>query len=204
MAPVTYLMSFTAGALLYRESLTVAELVAELADWDAVRDKTMAENRLQIRTTSAARRVYREIKGRLQTLTAAEMEILRDGSRLEQGYTLWLAICKRYQFIREFAVEVVREKYLRLDYRLAHEDFDIFFNARADWHAEVEKIEPSTRAKLRQVLFHMMRDAEILSSQGLIVPAILTPRLIAAMREDAPANLAIFPVSDADLKAWTQ
>ena len=93
MANVTYLMSFTAGALLYRESITVSDLYAELADWDAVRTRVIAENRLQTRTVSAAKRVYREVSARLQTLTPAEMEILRDGTRAEQGYVLWLAIC---------------------------------------------------------------------------------------------------------------
>ena len=204
MANVTYLMSFTAGALLYRESITVSDLYAELADWDAVRTSVIAENRLQTRTVSAAKRVYREVSARLQTLTPAEMEILRDGTRAEQGYVLWLAICKRYRFVHDFAIEVVREKYLRLDFELAYEDFDVFYHAKADWHPEVESVEASTRAKLRQILFRMMREAEILSSQDHILPAILTPRLVAAIQQDAPAHLAIFPVSDAELKGWAQ
>ena len=112
MANAIYLMSFTAGALLYRESVTVAESYAELADWDALRDRMLAGNRLQVRTANAARRMYREVRTRLQTLTPDEMAMLRDGSRSEQGYVLWLAACKRYRFIHDFAVEVVREKYL--------------------------------------------------------------------------------------------
>ena len=202
MTNVTYLMSFTAGALLYRESITVSDLYAELADWDAVRMRVIAENRLQTRTVSATKRVYREVSARLQTLTRAEMEILRDGTHAEQGYVLWLAICKRYRLVHDFAIEVVREKYLRLDFELAYEDFDVFYHAKADWHPEVESVEPSTRAKLRQILFRMMREAEILSSQVRILPAILTPRLVAAIQQDLPAHLAIFPVSDAELKGW--
>lgn len=204
MADITYLMSFTAGALLYRESITISELHAELADWNAVRALVITENRLQTRTLSATTRVYREVSARLQTLTQAEMDILRDGSRAEQGYMLWLAICKRYRFIREFATEILREKYLRLDLQLSYEDFDAFFNARADWHPEVESIEPSTRAKLRQILFRMMREAEILSRQDRILPAILTPRLVTAIRQDSAALLVIFPVSDVGLKGWLE
>ncbi len=197
-------MSFGAGALLYRESLAVAELYGELADWDAVRASVIAENRLQLRTSSAARRVYREASARLQTLTPAQMAILQGGTRTEQGYVLWLAICKRYRFIHDFAVEIVRERILRLTFELAYEDFDVFYLAKAEWHPELENIEPSTRSKLRQVLFRMMREAEILSRQDRILPAILTPRLAAAVREDAPVLLAVYPLSEAERKGWLQ
>ena len=37
MANEKYIMSFTAGALLYRESLTVAELYSDMDDWQEVR-----------------------------------------------------------------------------------------------------------------------------------------------------------------------
>ena len=204
MIDSVYLMSFGAGALLYRESLTVAELCGELADWEAVRASVIAENRLQLRTTSAAKRVYREASARLQTLTPAQMTILQSGSRTEQGYVLWLAICKRYRFVHDFAVEVVRDRVLRLNFELTYEDFDVFYSAQAEWHPEVASIEPTTRSKLRQVLFRMMREAEILSRQDRILPAILTPRLAAAIREDAPALLAIYPLSEAERRGWLQ
>ena len=45
-----YSMSFTTGALLYRESLVIVELYAQLADWKAVRDQVLAGNLLQMRT----------------------------------------------------------------------------------------------------------------------------------------------------------
>lgn len=204
MTNMPYLMSFGAGALLYRESLVVAELYRELADWDAVRSRVIAENRLQLRTNSAAKRVYREVSARLQTLTPGQMAILQDGSRTEQGYVLWLAICKRYRFIHDFAVEVVRERILRLNFELSYEDFDVFYSAQAEWRPEVASVEPSTRSKLRQVLFRMMREAEILSRQDRILPAILSPRLAAAIREDTPALLAIYPLSEAERKGWLQ
>ncbi len=204
MTNMPYLMSFGAGALLYRESLVVAELYRELADWDAVRSRVIAENRLQLRTNSAAKRVYREVSARLQTLTPGQMAILQDGSRTEQGYVLWLAICKRYRFIHDFAVEVVRERILRLNFELAYQDFDLFYLAQAEWHPELESVESSTRSKLRQVLFRMMREAEILSRQDRILPAILSPRLAAAVRDDAPALLAIYPLSEAERKGWLQ
>lgn len=197
-----YSMSFTSGTLLPRESLVVAELFAELAEWDAVRDRIVAENLLQMRTDNASRRITREVTSRLKTLTGDELSLLCEGSRDEQRLLLWLAVCKRYRFIYEFAEEVLREKFLRMDLILIHEEYDIFFNKKAEWHPEVERVAPSTQAKQRQVVFKMLREADLLGNNGRIQPAILTPRLIETIQADDPALFAIYPVSEHDIKAW--
>ena len=203
MPDTTYLMSFTAGALLYRESLTVAGLFDALQDWNAVRSTVIAENRLQMRTANASRRIYREASARLQTLTPAEMALLQDGTRAEQNQVLWLAICKRYRFIREFAVQVVREKYLRLDFQLVYEDCDLFFADRAEWHPELDDLTSATRKKQRQIIFRMLREAELLSADNRIVAAMLTPWLKTVIGRDDPGHLAIFPISDLELTERT-
>jgi len=202
MVHTKFSMSFTTGTLLYRESVTIAELYDDMRDWNAVRDKVIAENRLQMRTLNASKRICREVTSRLKLLTPAQMEIVREGSRQEQHYVLWLALCKRYRFIYDFAVEVVREKYLRLDFDLSYDDYDAFFNAKAEWHPEVERVAASTRSKQRQIVFKMMREAELLSEHNHIIPAMLTPRLVEAVGQDASAHLAVFPVSDIDVRQW--
>ena len=204
MQGTAYMMSFTAGALLYRESITVARLYAEIGDWAAARAAALVDNALQIRTTSAAKRLAREAAQRLETLAPVQLQLLRDSDRREQTVLLWLAICKRYRFIHDFAVEVVREKFVRLDLHLSYDDFDLFFNRQAEWHAEVDRIEPSTRTKLRSNLFAMLREADILSAGDLIQPALLSPTVIQVIGADDPAHLAIFPISDAQLKEWSR
>ncbi len=163
-----YSMSFTTGTLLYRESITVAQLYQELGDWNTVRDRVIAENRLQMRTLNSSKRIGREINSRLKTLTPLELAILNDDLQQEQAYVLWLAVCKRYRFIYEFAVEVIREKFLRFDFMLAPVEFDAFFNAKAEWHPEVERVAPSTRNKLRQFVFKMLREADLIGSDRRI------------------------------------
>ena len=74
----------------------------------------------------------------MQRLSDEQLELLVEGNPQEQKKLLWLAICKRYAFIREFASEVVREKFLQLDYLLTEFDYDAFFNRKADWHPELD------------------------------------------------------------------
>jgi hypothetical protein len=203
MPDTVYRLSFTAGALLYREGITIARLYADLGDWGAARAAALVDNTLQIRTTSAAKRLAREAAQRLETLTPAQLQLLREGERREQTALLWLAICKRYQFIHDFADEVVRERFVRLDFELTYVDFDIFFNRQAEWHPEVDRIEPSTRTKLRSNLFAMLREADILAAGDLIQPALLPSAVVQVIAADDPAHLAIFPVSDVQLKEWS-
>ena len=202
MADDRYVLSFTAGALLHQESLALAELFEELGDWAAVREQVMDDNLLQMRTPSASKRIFREVFRRLEQLTAAELTFLRTGSSQEQSHLLWLGACKRYRFIYDFAVEVVREKFIRFDFGLSYDDYDIFFNNKAEWHPEVEGVAESTRKKLRQVLFRMMRDANLLTVDNQILPAMLTPREIEVIAADSPSYLLAFPTSPAEIQEW--
>lgn len=199
-----YSMSFTTGALFTRQSMIVAELFGELGNWNDVRNQVIAENRLQMRTRNASQRICREIISRLKQLTPIEQKIVISGSQQDQRYVLWLAVCKRYRFIYDFATEVVREKFLRLDLQLAYDDYDIFFNGKAEWHPEAARVTSATRAKQRQIVFKMMREAELLSGDQRIMPALLSARLVDAIRSDAPAHFAVFPVTELDVKRWAQ
>jgi len=104
-------MSFTTGGLFYQESVKLAGLYPDYRDWSRVKDVALSENLLQTRTESTARRLLPEITARLSRLTDIQLKLFADGSRSEQNYLLWLALCKRYSFIREFAVEILREKF---------------------------------------------------------------------------------------------
>ena len=193
-----YLMSFTTGGLFYSESLLVLELYS--GDWGDVLVQALEENTLQTRVVSTAKRVLREIIGRLSKLNGGELDLLREGTVSEQKYLLWLAVCRRYLFIYEFAVEVVRERYLTLKHDLPKEEFEIFYNAKEQWHEELEKIAESTRNKLRTVLYRMLREADIIDPGNIILPAMLTDELVTTVAKYDAQDLVIYPVSDIDLQ----
>jgi hypothetical protein len=198
MNQTKYAMSFTTGGLFYVESLSLLDLYH--GDWDDVSRKALEQNTIQSRVVSTAKRVLREIISRLKTLTGEELELLRQGSANEQKYLLWLGVCRRYLFICEFASEVIRERYLTLKHDLPAEEFEIFYNAKEQWHEELEKIAVSTRNKLRTVLYRILREAEIIDANNLILPAMLTDELINTIAKHNANDLMIFPISDIDLQ----
>lgn len=193
-------MSFTAGSLFHRESVKLAELYLDLGDWNSVREKVTVENLLQTRTLNTLKRVCREIISRLKTLSNVELEFLVEGSPQEQGYILWIAICRRYRFIGDFAFEVLRERYITLKADLNPEDFDSFFNRKSEWHSELEEISPITRSKLRQVLFKMLREADLLTANKMINAALLSPRMLDVIPQGSRRDVLYLPVFESDLK----
>ena len=194
-------MSFTTGSGLFsRESVELAALYLDIGDWNAVRDKVIRENLLQSRTLNTLKRVCSEIISRLKTLSSEELELLVKTNPREQCYLLWLSVCRRYPFIAEFAVEVLRERYISLKSNLNPEDFDSFFNSKSQFRSELDRVRPATKAKLRQVLFKMLREADLLTGENRINAAMLSPGLLRTIANGAGRDVLVFPVFESDLR----
>ena len=201
MTGSTYKLSFTAGGLLFSESLIVADEHGRTGDWAAAARLVGNNNLLQARTESAGKRVLREVCARLRLLTSDELNLLRTGPRPDQLQLLWLAVCKRYELLYEFGSEVVRNKFLQLDLSVSPNDFEDFLDAKCIWHPEIEDLAASTRTKLRQVALQMLRQAEILSDDNIIQPATLSAEVAQVIQADATSLFAVFPISDSDIRA---
>jgi hypothetical protein len=200
VASQKYKLSFTAAGLSEIESIKIAEIYLQCKDWEETKKIVVSKNLLQSRTTSRSIRVLRELVQRLSTLSDKQLSLLGEGNLHEQRYLLWFAVCKTYEFIREFAQEVLVEKYLRIDYELSELDYDAFFNRKADWNDELELITVSTKTKLKTVIFRMMREADLITEDNRILPAILSGRLVLVLKPSAPMSYQIYPLRATDLK----
>lgn len=164
-----YNLSFTAGGILHAESISVIESYLQSNDWSKVREAVSSANILAVRTQSSGKRLIREIELRLSWLDDCDLELIKDFiSTAEQKQALWLCICKTYQFIADFMQEVVSDKLHALDYSITYDDYDRFYNAKSQWNEELDKLSLSTQKKIRQVLFRMLREMDILSDQNVI------------------------------------
>ncbi len=199
MNPTPYKLSYIGASIAVRESVVIAESFRALGDWGKTEEKVKGENLIQARTQSSLYRYYFELAPRLKLLTEGQLELLVEGTVQEQKYLLWYAICKSYAFIREFAMEVLHEKYMLFDFALTEFDFETFFNRKADWHEELARLKDSSRVKMRTMLFRMLRDGGLVNQEHFILPALLSRRLVEALQGDAPWSYEIFPVSMAEI-----
>ena len=204
MSAGRYRLSFTTGGLFIRESVLVATRYLELLDWHATRLQVRTENLLQLRTSATSLRISKEIVARLGHLSSAEIDCLIQGSHRDAGYLLWSGVCRRYAFINDFAIEVVREHYLTLRHELPLSEFNSFFYKKAAEHDEIENTTTSTQNKLRQNVFRMMRESDLLSDRHRIQPAMLTPGLAKLLAHQGRGSLNIFPIADTDIARLLQ
>jgi len=193
-APRRYALSFTTGALLAREAVLLAPVYGEQRDWEQVRDLAVKENLLQARTHRTGVRLVRETVQRISALADDEVKFLVEATASERSSLMWAAACRRYEFIGEFAEEVLRERFLVLAGTLEYQDFDSFVHAKALWHEELVKISESTLQRLRSNVFKMLLEADLLSKAGEILPAVLSERVEAMLAVRTPSDLRFFPV----------
>lgn len=191
-----YVLSFTGVSLGLDVTLAVAEVYLKLNNWVETKAYIKEKNLLQSRTLSSFQREYQEVEPRLQSLTRLQMQFLvEEANLIEQKQFLWYMVCKRYLFIRDFAVEVLNQRYQLLYTSLEEYDFFVFFNEKADWHDELRNLKESTQVKIRTVLFRMLREADLLSADGLIIPCVLSAAVINQILVDAPWSLSIYPAT---------
>ena len=202
MKTINYSMAFTTGSLLHNDSLKIASLFLASGSWKDVSAKAVKDNILQSRTLSSSKKITVEICSRLKLLNKKELQLLIKCTSQEQAFILWVAICRKYKFIYEFAVEVVRENFLSFQYELTYSDYDTFFNSKASWNEQLAHIADSTKAKARQVIFRMLREANLLNTKNMINPVILSSIIIEAITSKSQKDLRLFPINETDLVDW--
>jgi hypothetical protein len=65
---------------------------------------------------------------------------------------------------------------------------------------ELDEITPATRGKLRQVLFKILREADLLTANNMIHAAMLSPRLLGLIQQGSRRDILHFPVFESDVK----
>jgi hypothetical protein len=188
-----YALSFTSGSLLLAEASVVAPIYLRVRDWTKVRELLDETNGLQARTHATGKRRTREVVQRLAELTDEELVIMAEGTSTARNHLLWVAACRRYDLIAEFAEEVLRERFLTLAGTVTYEQYDSFYRAKATWHNELGNVTELSYKKLRQVLFKMMIEAGLLNKQGQIEPALLSPRVAECLNQRKPSDIRFFP-----------
>ncbi|NHN45915.1 BrxA family protein [Microcella frigidaquae] len=194
--PQRYQLSFTAGALYLAGAPIAAELYLRLRNWAEVRGVLRADNLLRARTAATTTRWSRELVQRLETLSLEEVELLADATSEELAQLMWTATCRRYALIAEFAEEVLRDRFLLMQTELAHEHFDAFVSGKSLWHDELSELEPATFRKLRSNLFTMLREGNLISEGGTIIPTVLSVRVKEHLVRRTPSDVRFFPTRE--------
>lgn len=216
-----YRLSFTVGGLLAEQGRTVAGLmvgdtaIAAVGDalpskdrdddafatadlLESARRYAVAENVLQIRTRAAGVRIVNEVIKRLSALTMGELRCIADANTLQSDRRalMWVAMCRYYALVGEFAQEVLREHFLIGTSTITHDDYDHFMLGKAMWHPEIDDLSTSTSAKLRSNVFKAMAEAGVVNrTDDTIIPSLLS-REVTGILMRRPESFGFFPMRE--------
>lgn len=193
MTASTYSVSFTTGGLFLNESVKLAMAYQRLGGWQSAIVDLSQNAAFSASKGKSMQRVGREIANRLVTLRDLEFEFfIETHSRPDQAAVLWLAICRAYRLIREFAVEVVAERYDARQRHLPKERYDSFVHDKGEEDEWLAARSASTIQRSRQVLFKIMREAGLINEAQEIQRLALSASL-RRLLEDVPQDHAAFP-----------
>lgn len=200
-----YFLSFTAaGSLMKSECSLIVERFIDLRCWERVADEIIEQNLLQSRTKNTAKRIGSELIKRLKKLSEEELGFYGVANYKDQGYLLWLAICRCYRFLGELAAELLHERFVTLQISLNHEDYNYFFTQKAALNEKLANLSERTQTTLRQSAFKIMRDAELLTRDNLILPAMMSKELARLLAHGDGQEFLYFPIFNADVAQLIQ
>ncbi|SNR32572.1 Putative inner membrane protein [Lutibacter agarilyticus] len=143
-----------------------------------------------------------EIKKRLKQFTEREFELFLSGDFGTQKQLAFLSVCKSHKFIRDFVVEVLREKLLVFDYQITEGDYISFYRRKLELHPEMENLTDRTQSAIRQVTFKILEEAGIIDNvkNKMIQPQLLDANVVNTIASDNKQWLKVFFMSDMDIE----
>lgn len=142
-----------------------------------------------------------ETTRRLSALTVGELAYLAgpDSSTSDREALMWIAMCRYYAIVGEFAGEVLKKHYLTGNTHLDFEDYDRFIADKATWHPELETISEGTAKKLRSNLFKAMVEAHLFDKNSDTVVLFLPSPSLVDILMKRPDSFGFFPMRESSL-----
>jgi len=203
---VNYTFSFTGASALISETIIIAEEYNRLKDWKAVRRSLLDNNLLNKIKQATFTREFREIKKRLSLLTSDQLNLLIQGSLDVAKSIILLSLAKTYPFVKDFIIEVLRNKYLMFDTELTETDYNKFFNTKSLTHNELNTITELTAKKVKQRVYTLLDQVGLITRAkiGTILKPVLSSKFVEVIIEDDPAFLMAFLYSKEEIISLIQ
>lgn len=202
--PRSYNLSFTAGAAMVNETRAVAELYMELdGDWKEIKERALQENIMQKEKRSSNLRYLALMKQRIEVLNEDEIRLLVESPVAIQRQIILLAICKAHPFVFDFINEAVREAYYSQREKIGKSTFNEFFREKLVDHPELEAVTDQTVAKIRQVIFRILEQCEIIENveTGILKRPYLNSKVENLIISDNPKYLSAFLYSNTEINS---
>jgi hypothetical protein len=161
-----YSVSFTAGALLFKESIQIIPLLLN-KDEAGIKEEIRTGALTGINAESSRKKKILEIRKRFDVTDKAIWEGFLTASPSEQHILLYYSCLKVYQILQDFHIEVLLDKWKRYDLGVTREDYFSFLFKKSDEHPEVLEWTNSTQIKMISNAKLMLKETGILEAEKI-------------------------------------
>lgn len=178
--------SLTREQFMFREMRMVAQLYKKGQNTSQIIESVMRENLFQYPTEREVKGKCRVALRRLEMISSSEtlLGLLAEGTLREAKQAALVAMMCDSQLLADFMVEVVGEKYRRLEMTITRKDVNLFFEQLREREQAVGEWSDSTVRRIRSVLMNVLRENGYLEGIGSeeLVPVLISEEFETALR----------------------
>ena len=167
-----YTCSFTAGGLLYHETINVLELLINEGAEENLFKEAFENKFIKIRSESARKRSLQEIRLRARFTDHNFWIKFSDMSKREQQLILFFLSLKTYRLIFDFHFNITLPGWKTTGHIPDHFSYLMKLDEIASHDAEVNSWTESSRLKSVTVYKRMMNEAGLLQKDKLVYPDV--------------------------------
>ena len=183
MPPFSYDSDLIGGSLQVRESRIIACLLLKNPSPDEWHQAIIANNLLQKRTHSTAKRIAQSIRKRLERLEPEFWRVLYEGDNDIATQVAFCATLDRNLLLVEFMESVVQDAYLTHLANLNFYQWDEFLSDRANKDTAILRWTASSRKKMGQVVFRILAEMGYVENKRALKlqPVVIRPEVYAML-----------------------
>lgn len=159
-----YVANLTKGSLKVAESRVIARLLLDGLSANEVQDLAIKENLLQKRSPEATRTLASHLAWRFAGVPSCLLELIVHGSSREATQACLASLTIRSALFSEYLKESVSEVRAQRRSHLAPADWSTYMDVLESRDASVRAWTSPVRAKLRQNIWRILAEAEIVDS----------------------------------------
>lgn len=171
-----YDLSYTSGALI---SDYFDAVMNEIKNFDQFisGEEIIHHSVVAANAESSQKRYIQELNKRIKQLNKPTFDYYLVADNKDKKIIQFYTICKSYSIIAEFMIEVLRDKWLNLNFNLDPYDFKSYLTERLEETNSLDRITDMTLNKLVQVFLKMLRELGM-HSKGKYNPININPKLM--------------------------
>lgn len=186
------------------ETKEISLLYNQIKNWKEVEQKVLEDNLLQRNSLSTRKRVFSELKKRINNFNEDELEYFNTASMEDVKVLSFIGCLKTYRFIYEFVIEVIREKFLIFDYQLEPCDYTSFLESKMALSKKLSSVSETTQKKLRQVLYNILAEVGLIENikNPYITKPLLSESIIKLLINDDEKLLKALLLNDSEIEYY--